>query len=129
VLTVQRHHHPKKLFSAAPSWRGLSFAHPQWKACVGHPFINTAFAEERNTLKTRFTVHIEVDVHDSKQLYQAALKTLTEGDGLDAESAKSLIGLDEANAHVTECLIAILDPGTPPAGTSITGTTVEFHAA
>lgn len=69
---------------------------------------------------------LEVEVHDEEQLVAAALKHLTDVDGLSEEEARDLIypsdyvGLADINA----CLVALLDPGSLP-GCSIEGSSAS----
>lgn len=71
-----------------------------------------------------FLVRINVEVHDEKALYRAAMESFLR-DGLCETQAKEMIGESESAANVDECLIAVFDPGTSPDGTSIVETTVE----
>lgn len=71
-----------------------------------------------------FMVKIAVNVHDEAALHQQAVR-IFEKDGMTKSQALDLVGGGGNPIQITECLIAVFDPGESPAGTTIVETTVE----
>lgn len=61
--------------------------------------------------RIKITFCLELEVNDTQQLYEAALKHAVEVDGLSADEAKDFICDSSGNPSIKDCVTALLDPG------------------
>lgn len=62
-----------------------------------------------------YTVILTVEVPDEEALFRAAMKRLTEQDGLPRDEAEDLLRGPRGDLRPEQCLLEMLDPG--PSGT------------